>query len=420
MGREGLPFTFSRAGEVRYVTVRRALDSVTMPGARILIIGSRSGMYFFPCAAENPVTVVDPDPGNLRLLEYAKATCDDHLNLKTLNYDPLDLGELSDDSYDVVLLVRTLDNYKEPQDLVRVLAEAVRVTRVGGHVLATFRNRDMIPITRTIKDPAWFASRFYDPEIRDVAPSVYGAHTLGEARDILRCFPLDTVAELSADGHAAVIEEYLDQMPEEAYTNYLAWHLEHCEGSHGLDAAENFLFVCRKSKNESIAYWDDAATEAEIAAFARTPFHFRGHFFKGLTLEEGPVSLVLERTTPAFPERGLVPAYAYRILHNGRDAGIISLRLGYNAHLYYVGHLGYRVYKGFRGRGIAGIACRLIGEVAKRHEMPFLAITNDVRNAASIRVCEKLGAEKKRTLLLPPDQAVNLDQNVTNVYYFKP
>ena len=420
MGREGLPFSFSRAGEVRYVTARRALDRVIMPGARILVVGSRAGMYSFPFAAENLVTVVDPDPDNLRLLEYAKATCDHHLNLKTCHLDPADLSELSDVSYDVVLLIRTLEDYREPQELARVLAEAVRVTRVDGHVLATFRNRDMIPITQTIKNPAWFASRFYDPETREVTAAAYGAHTLAEARAFLRCFPLEVVRELSADGHAAVIEEYLDQMPEEAYTNYLAWHLEHCEDPHGLDAAEHFLFVCRKTQNERIAYWNDKETQAEIAAFAATPFHFRGHFFKGLTLEEGPISLVLERTTPAYPERGLVPAYTYRILHDGRDAGIISLRLGYNEHLYYVGHIGYRVYPGFRGRGIAPVACRLIAKVAKRHKMPLLSITNDVRNAASVRVCEKLGAEKKRTLLLPADEAVNLEQNVTNVYYFEP
>lgn len=136
-------------------------------------------------------------------------------------------------------------------------------------------------------------------------------------------------------------------------------------------------------------------------------------------MEDGPVSLELDRTTPAWPAKRRVAAYTFRILYNGIDAGVIALRLGYNEHLYYVGHVGYQVYPKYRGRGIATAACRLIVNVAKEHKMPFLAITNDVRNTASVRVCEKLGATKRRTVLLPPEVADELDQSVTNIFFYE-
>ena len=123
MGREGLPFSFSRAGEVRYVTARRALDRVIMPGARIRRRFARRHVQLPVRGGESGHR---RRSGSDNLRPNTPATCDNHLDLKpvTRPRGP----ELSDDSYDVVLLIRR-SRTTEPQELARVLAEAVRVTR---------------------------------------------------------------------------------------------------------------------------------------------------------------------------------------------------------------------------------------------------------------------------------------------------
>lgn len=417
MGRAGISYPTGRAGEIRSMTVRRALDPVLMPGAHILVYGAEIGLYSFPYATENLVTVVEPDPEKRRMLHYAAETFDRRLNLKIVDNDPCHLTEVSDNICDVVLLIGTGEEARAHGP--RILAEACRVTHVDGHVLVTFRNRDMVPIAETIQDPAWFAAHPFDPEQRNLIPSGNGVYSLEGARELMSHFPLHIVSELAADGPLGILTEQLQNMPETAYENYLAWHLERSAEPTALAATRTFLFVCRKQKDDPIELWDAPDVQDEIARFQKTPFFFRGHFFKGLKLEDGPVSLELDRTTPAWPAKRQAAAYTFRILYNGRDSGVIALRLGYTEKLYYVGHVGYQVYPKYRGRGVATAACRLIGNVAREHKMPFLAITNDVRNAASVRVCEKLGATKRRTVLLPPEVADELDQYVTNIFFYE-
>ena len=109
-------------------------------------------------------------------------------------------------------------------------------------------------------------------------------------------------------------------------------------------------------------------------------------------LTDGCVTLRTERLAPADPVKQYVPAYHFQILADGLPVGRISLRIGYPDSLFYGGQIGYGVDEPYRGRGYAGAACRLLFPVMRAHGMRFALITNDVENAASRRVCEKIGA----------------------------
>jgi RimJ/RimL family protein N-acetyltransferase len=116
------------------------------------------------------------------------------------------------------------------------------------------------------------------------------------------------------------------------------------------------------------------------------------HFIELPQLTDGAVSLQLEEAKPADPVKKHVPAYHFRIVCQGLPVGYINLRIGYPDSLFYGGQIGYGVAEAFRGRGIAGTACRLLSPVMRAHGMKTALITNEVTNAASRRVCEKIGA----------------------------
>ena len=88
------------------------------------------------------------------------------------------------------------------------------------------------------------------------------------------------------------------------------------------------------------------------------------------------------------------PFYWWSIVENasGATVGKISLRIGYPDSLLYGGQIGYAVDEPYRGHGYAGAACRLLFPVMRAHGMRSAIITNNVENAASRRVCEKIGA----------------------------
>lgn len=100
----------------------------------------------------------------------------------------------------------------------------------------------------------------------------------------------------------------------------------------------------------------------------------------------------MEKLSPADPVKRYVPAYYFQIVADGQTVGNITLRVGCPDSLLFGGQIGYNVYAPYRGQSFAGAACRLLFPVMRAHGMRTAIITNETGNAASRRVCEKLGA----------------------------
>lgn len=123
---------------------------------------------------------------------------------------------------------------------------------------------------------------------------------------------------------------------------------------------------------------------------------------EGLQTEE--IRLRLERETPGDPEKGWVPAYHFAICNlQGEKMGVCDLRLGHNELLYYGGNIGYRVEEPYRGHHYAAKACRLLFQLAGRHQMEYVIITCNPDNIPSRKTCEHLGGELLEIAELPPD-----------------
>ena len=138
----------------------------------------------------------------------------------------------------------------------------------------------------------------------------------------------------------------------------------------------------------------------EIEYYGSLPYVFDG-FMDVPKLSEGDMRITCARKHPAEPEKNWVPSYEFDIYCSGERIGEIRLRVGFTEGMYYSGHVGYIINEMYRGKGYAARACRLLVPVAKYHGMTKLLITNEDGNAASYRVCEKLGARFVRTAQLP-------------------
>lgn len=90
----------------------------------------------------------------------------------------------------------------------------------------------------------------------------------------------------------------------------------------------------------------------------------------------------------------MLPFYYYDIYNSANQAvGKISMRIGYNFHAYYNGHIGYEIFEDYRGNEFAHRACQMVLDIARFHGMDFIYITCEESNIASYRTIEKLGAE---------------------------
>ena len=120
---------------------------------------------------------------------------------------------------------------------------------------------------------------------------------------------------------------------------------------------------------------------------------------------DGEIKLHLARVIPkGQPATGNVPVYYYRIqLMDGTEVGRCDLRIGDNERLMIAGHIGYGVWKEYRGHHYAAKACRLLMEIARSFGLDHLMITCDPDNLASRKTCEALGAELLGIVEVPKD-----------------
>lgn len=98
--------------------------------------------------------------------------------------------------------------------------------------------------------------------------------------------------------------------------------------------------------------------------------------------------------------------WRYEMRLGERLAGIIRLRLSLTpAEERELGTIGYHVFPFYRGRRLSERACRLLIPVIAGAGRASVLITCDAGNAASRRICERLGAEHIASIPTEPDAA---------------
>jgi len=130
-----------------------------------------------------------------------------------------------------------------------------------------------------------------------------------------------------------------------------------------------------------------------------------GVFLDTDDLRTDEIFLKIEKTVGANPAKRWVPCYMFKICLScdGTEIGECNFRIGYTEKLYFVGHIGYKVYERFRGSHYAGKACLLLFELARRHGMRYLYIACNPENHASRKTCEYAGAVLEAIINLPED-----------------
>lgn len=126
-------------------------------------------------------------------------------------------------------------------------------------------------------------------------------------------------------------------------------------------------------------------------------------FFDTRDLKNEEIYLQLYKIADENIEKGYVPAYYFKIIRCKDDAkiGQCDLRIGHNDNTKYGGNIGYEVYRPFRGNRYASKACKLLFQLARKHEMNEIIITCAPENIASRKTCGYCGAELIGTIDVP-------------------
>lgn len=387
------------ASKVEFLTTIRYIEKMLNPGDRILDLGAGTGIYSLYFAEQGyDVAAVELADRNVEILRQ-KASPD--MKLEIIHGNALDISVLSDQSYDVVLLFGPLYHLLEQDDRNRCIMEARRVLKDDGTLFVAYINHDMIPMTETIHDPEWFSGTTYDHESFRIENFPFVFFNIDECRAMLTANDLYIDKEIASDGFAEILASKINQMSDDAFEQYLKYHFLMCEKKELLSATNHFLFQCHQKHSIQMSYPDDDDdVRDEIESFLNWPVVF-DDFVELPELSDGEMSLICTKKSPAILEKKWVPSYHFDIMVKGEKAGQIDLRIGYPESLYYGGNIGYAIDEQYRGNNYAPRACQLLVPLAKSHEMTKIVISNEYRNFASRRVCEKIGAKFLRVVALP-------------------
>lgn len=234
----------SKAARVEYLTTVHYIDQYIKKGNIILDVGAGTGIYSLHYANLG---------FKVHAVELAKTNYDrfkqklkDNLDLTLIQGNALDLSNYSDNSFDLVLLMGPLYHLNQINDQKKTIKEALRVLKNDGYLFISFISNDMVFLTEFLYDSSFFESDKYNHATFDLVDSPFVFHTVDEAIELTKSFPVEIVAKIAQDGVSELLSENINKMSEKSYYQYLKYHLHCAQKEELLGHSNHILFICQK------------------------------------------------------------------------------------------------------------------------------------------------------------------------------
>ncbi len=234
-----------RHGQVEYVTSMKYIHKYLGEdkSAKILDVGAGTGRYSVSLAEEGyDVTAVELVKYNLGILKSKKSS------VKAYQGNAMNLSRFDDDSFDMTLVFGPMYHLFAFEDKLKVLQEAKRVTKKGGHILVAYCMNEYSIITYAFKEKH-ILECMKDGKIDGDFHSVCKEEDLYDYVRVEDIDRLDEAAELkreqiiAADGAADYLRPVLNAMSQEEFEYFIQYHLSICERADLLGASAHTLDI---------------------------------------------------------------------------------------------------------------------------------------------------------------------------------
>lgn len=246
----------SRHGQVEFVTsmkyIHKYLEEIAVEtgkgksGIRILDIGAGTGRYSIALAEEGyDVSAVELVKHNLGRLKAKSGL------VKAYQGNALRLKRFEAESFDMALLFGPLYHLHEEEEKLKALAEAKRVLRTGGILLAAYIMNEFSVITyafkeRHIKEALEAGMLDQDFHCTRAANELYSMVRLEDIESLNGKAGLTRIQIIAADGAANYIRPFLNALDQEEFEYFLEYHLATCERMDLMGATGHTVDILRK------------------------------------------------------------------------------------------------------------------------------------------------------------------------------
>ncbi|MBO4324499.1 MAG: class I SAM-dependent methyltransferase [Lachnospiraceae bacterium] len=247
----------SRHGQLEYATTMEYIHRFLKPGDRIAELGAGTGRYSIALAKEGyDVTAVELVEKNLEVLRknaealFGKTPAAEGPQLQALQGDATDLAALPDESFDMTLSLGPMYHLYDPADVRKAIREALRVTKKGGVVITAFLSVYAILFDNYLKETLHDGmEENFDEQYRTrhYAEQLFTGYDITEFEELFRNEPVEHLTTAAADTVLELAEDRTDfSMNDEAFSEFLRYHLATCEKRELLGASSHLLYICRK------------------------------------------------------------------------------------------------------------------------------------------------------------------------------
>ncbi len=241
----------SRRGQVEYRTTMRYIEKYLRPGARVLEVGAATGRYSHALARRGfRVDAVELVEHNI---EIFKRNTQPGEAVTITQGNAVRLDGFAENTYDLTLLLGPMYHLFTKEEQAAALAEAVRVTKPGGVILAAYCMGDASILQYGFgrgKIHEILRDCMLDPETFETFSHPWDLFELYRVEDIdalRRDLPVTRLHFVAADGFASYLREELDAMDEATYELFLRYHFATCERFELTGHSNHTLDIFRKN-----------------------------------------------------------------------------------------------------------------------------------------------------------------------------
>lgn len=240
----------SRHGSVEFLTTMRYIQRYLQPGMRICEVGAATGCYAHHLARRGyEVDAVELVSHNIEV--FKKNTLPEE-NVRIFQGNAKDLNMLSNETYDLTLLLGPMYHLFTVPEQLMALSEAVRVTKKGGIVFAAYCGNDATMVQycfgrgmlklqryRDLVDPVTFKASSDPAEL-------FQLYRKEDIDELMSAFPITRLHYVGTDMATHYMRQTIDEMDDELFDLYLKYHYVICERQDMVGTSHHVLDIFRK------------------------------------------------------------------------------------------------------------------------------------------------------------------------------
>lgn len=240
-------------GRVEYLTTMKYIHELLGDSKeeKLLEVGAGTGRYSIALAKEGyEVDALEYTKHNLKIMN---SKIEGIQKIRTHQGTALNLSRFSDESFDLTMVLGPMYHLYTKEDKQQALAEAIRVTKKGGHILVAYCMNEQTVFTYVFK-----MGHLWDCVENNMLTEDFLC--ISEEKDLFELVRLEQIDELNAqfseeierikivaaDGATCYMRETIDAMDEKTFEMWLKYHFTVCERMDLIGATAHSLDILRK------------------------------------------------------------------------------------------------------------------------------------------------------------------------------